>query len=220
MPNIVVNYSFNRDFSSDVANRVGTGTASLDFTGSKTAASFTVPLNPGNATLNVFINGEFDVTLEPDDPDSGSDYEYLVAAAPANTATVTVIDNDAPQLSIAPKVSEVSEPGPAVFTLTAVGITTTSRTLSVRYTPAEVAGGNFLSSTSQVSSDIVFTNNGGSFTKDISITLAEDSDPEATGQIEVVLNEPASNTPANQFYSLGSPSSARMTILDNDVPKN
>ena len=213
---IAVSYSFNRGFSSDTENTVGSDSVNLDFTNNGTDASFTLPLNPGNVALGVFINGAFEVTLTPD---SGPTLEYLVAETPDNTATVSVIDNDIPFLSIAPKVTEVSEPGPAVFTLTAVGITTNSKTLKVRYLPVEVDGGNFLSSVTEVTEDITFTNDGGSYTEDISITLAEDSDPEATGEIEVVLNSPAANTPIDQSYNVGSPNRAKMTIYDNDVPE-
>ena len=94
------------------------------------------------------------------------------------------------------------------------------KTLAVRYTPAEVGSGSFLSSTSQVSQNLTFTANAqGEFTQDISITLNDDDIREVTGQVEVVLNNPVSTTSISQFYQVGSQSSARVTIWDDDAPE-
>ena len=191
----------------------------LQLRNQKPEVTFTLPLNPANVTIPVFADGEFEVTLLPDD---ASTIRYAVQPAPRDVAAVQVLDKDSiPEINITPKVNATNEnAGPAVFTITATGINIEGKTLKVRYTPTEVAGGSFLSSTSQVTEDITFTDDGnGIFAKDISIALNDDDIGEATGQIAVVLNDPASTTPNNQFYSVGSQSRATMTIYDDNAPE-
>ena len=138
------------------------------------------------------------------------------------STTATIIDRGAvPTLTIASKVNAIAEDaGPAMFTITAVGGNVNGKVLKVRFTPAEVGSGSFLSSTSQVSQDLTFTADAqGEFKQDISITLDDDDIREATGQVEVVLNDPASTTSINQFYQVGSQSTAQVTVWDNDAPE-
>ena len=93
--------------------------------------------------------------------DSGQTLDYLVTSAPNNTATVDVIDNDKITLLISPKVASVLEDsGPAVFTIKAYGVSDSTGALSVRYTPSEVDGSSFLASTTTVSTDLTFVDDG------------------------------------------------------------
>ena len=137
------------------------------------------------------------------------------------TATATIIDSGViPTLTIAPKSAGVESGDSAMFTITAVGGSVDGKTLKVRYTPAEVGSGSFLSNTAQISQDLTFTADGsGNFTQDISINIQNDDVEEVTGQIEVVLNNPASTTAINQFYQVGSQSSARIAVWDDDAPE-
>ena len=64
------------------------------------------------------------------------------------SATATIIDSGAvPTLTIAPKSAGVENRDSAMFTITAVGGSVDGKTLKVRYTPAEVGSGSFLSNT-------------------------------------------------------------------------
>ena len=137
------------------------------------------------------------------------------------TTTATIIDTGAvPTLTITPKSAVAEDAGPAMFTITAVGGSVDGKMLKVRYTPAEVGSGNFLTSSAQVSQNLTFTANPqGEFKQDISIVLDDDNVGETTGQIEVVLNDPASTTSVDQFYQVGSQNSARVTIWDDDAPE-
>ena len=140
-------------------------------------------------------------------------------------ATATIIDSGAvPTLTITPKDAVDENTGRALFTITATGGNVEGKTLKVHYTPAEVGTGDFLNDsqklgTGPLTTNLTFTDDAqGEFKQDISITLDDDEDKEETGQIEVVLNNPASTTSINQFYQVGSQSSARVTIWDDDVP--
>ena len=97
-------------------------------------------------------------------------------------------------------------------------------TLSVRYQPAEVNTGDFLQDDQKAGSgplsiDLTFTANGdGDFIQEISVALDDDEISENDGEIQVVLQGPALTTAENQSYRVGSPSSAMVTIVDNDAP--
>ena len=140
-------------------------------------------------------------------------------------ATATIIDSGAiPTLTITPKDAVDENTGPALFTITATGGNVDGKTLKVHYTPAEVGTGDFLHDsqklgTGPLTTDLTFTADAqGEFKQDISITLDDDGDEEAAGQIEVVLNNPASTTSINQFYQVGAQSNARVTVWDDDIP--
>ena len=221
-----IKYSFDREYL-PVLNSNKTNTNqdyTLDFTNSKTTATITLSLNPASDTIPEFTDGEFEVTL---DPVAGVSRNYAVALTPSNAATVDVVDQDAlPVIEIAPKESTIAEnAGPAVFTITATGSNIDGKTLRVQYKPAEVASGDFLqdsekSGTEPLSVNLTFNDDGsGNFTQDISILLDNDEIGEATGEISVVLHDPASTTPGNQLYSLGTRSSEKVTIYDDDAPE-
>ena len=208
------------DFRGDTRNDPILGTITV--TPPKTEVSFRLPLNPADATIDPFTNGEFEVTLLPDD---ASFIRYAVRPT-RNVATVSVIDGNAlPEITIAPKANEVAEDaGSAVFTVTATGDNLEGKTLSVQYQPAEVGSGDFLrddqkAGTDPLSVDLTFTADAdGDFKQEITVQLDDDSEHEATGEIEVVLHSPASSTAENQSYVVGTPDSATITINDDDAP--
>ena len=77
----------------------------------------TLALNPGGASLAPFVRAGFKVTLDPVGNASGG---YAVAKAPNNVATVTVIDDDAPVLSISAGAPAIEGSGTgATFNVTA-----------------------------------------------------------------------------------------------------
>ena len=222
-----VKISFDRTYFPDSStNKTGSDeTYRLDFSGGKTTAELTLPLKPDmNETIPTFSGGRFNVSF---DAVSGGASNYVVAAAPDNAASVIVFDDsNIPEINIASKVSSVVEnAGPAMFTVTATGGNIAGKTLLVQYKPAEVATGEFLhedekTGTDPLSINLTFTDDGsGNFTQDIPVRLFDDSIAEATGEIEVVLHAPTANTAENQYYSIGSQNSAKMTIYDDEAPE-
>ena len=82
------------------ANRAGRAqNFDLDFSNGSKIATLTIPLNPDpdNYTIPIFIAGEITVTL---DAVTGISQNYFVATSPNDEARVSVIDDDAPILSI------------------------------------------------------------------------------------------------------------------------
>ena len=235
-PNAVVpvRVSIDRKFFGAATGRTGMVTFPLDFRADtdsnnfqisppKTEVTFAIRMNPVGSTIAPFTNGEFEVTLLPDDETT---IRYALRPAPRNVATVSVIDGDSlPMLTIAPKANEISEDADlAVFTVTAAGDNLEGKTLSVQYQPAEVGSGDFLrddqkAGTDPLSVDLTFTADAdGDFKQEITVQLDDDSEHEATGEIEVVLHGPASSTAENQSYVVGTPGSATITINDDDAP--
>ena len=93
--------------------------------------------------------------------------------------------------------------------------------LTVRYTPSEVDSGDFLTAGVQdtyVDANLSFEDDGsGNYVDEISITLDNDNNAEVTGEIEVSINsDPAA---PNLTYRVGSTSTAKTRILDNEAPE-
>ena len=110
--------------------------------------------------------------------------------------------------------------GPAMFDLTATGLTSDT-TLMINATPAEVDSSDFL--TDEVADTannfpVEFTDPDGDNTYDgtLAVTLEDDDDGEATGEIKVTLN--IESIPV-RTYRLSSDVEGTITILDDDAPE-
>ena len=105
--------------------------------------------------------------------------------------------------------------GPAKFKLTAIGLTTTT-TLMINATPAE-DGHDFLTYTvadTSANFPIEFLEqDNGTYIGELSVSLDNDRDGEATGKIKLTLN---ANT---AIYQLGSTTEGKITIYDDDAPE-
>ena len=128
---------------------------------------------------------------------------YTVAESPDNTATVAVTDDESlPVVSIVADSGEIAEnAGPAMFNLTATGLTADS-TLMINATPAEVSGADYLTdevADTDANFPVAFSDpdSDGTYTGTLSVKLDDDDDGEATGDIMVTLN--TDSNPANTY---------------------
>ena len=185
---------------------------------------------PYIATLPILVDddtqkeekGSIKVTLNPKTPDStGSFPGYTIASAPNNEASIDVYDDDGlPIIMIETDNEDVIErEEPVMFELVAMGLTQ-STTLMINYTPAE-DGGDFLANEIQgkpATHPVVFTNpNGGTvYTGKIPISLVADNKGEISANIQLTIN---SDPEHQDSYKLGSTTTAKIKILDDDAPE-
>ena len=188
--------------------------------------STTAPLT---AILNVEIDetivteatGQIAVTLEEE---STAATTYTVASSPQNAATVPVtIVEFLPLLTIKGPTAAINESdGEVDFTVTTTSHITGS--LTVRYTPSEVAGGNFLdaeadpsqeATTSQV---LPFINENNIYTATLTIPIHDDNVREHSGRIQVTLLDDNQQTLTYRIANDGT-QIAYATIMDDEVPE-
>ena len=126
------------------------------------------------------------------------------AALSANaTHTYTVTDNDSQTLSIAATASSASEPGThGLFTITRAGATTSATTVNITISGTATAGGDYDAIPATVTLDA------GSATKTIPVTIIDDATGEGSETVIVAL--------AAGLYGIGSPSTATVTIADDE----
>ena len=178
----------------------GSGTdtfARLNFSGN---GPYTAPLNLTVHDDNVKEDdGTIGVTLLDESTPGTS---YYVAAAPENTAELTVLDNDVPpRISVAADNGSVAEnTGPAMFTLSTTGLTADT-TLMINATPIDV-GGTFVANSSARNFSVMFTDpdNDNTYTGNLAVPLTTDQIGEPTGQIKLTLN---TDTAQTKTYQLG-----------------
>ena len=179
------------------------------------------------------LTGTFDVEFIGDtDPTvAESDETFTVTISGATngavidnaTATVTIKSDEIPVLTIAngADITEADPSDPAVsaqFTVTSSLLPATpNNALTVYYTQA---GGSYFDSSalSSTSASIEFSDNGsGAFTGTLPITIENDDDPEANGEINVVLIEEQS-PPTNTYSVDPANDSATVNVSDDDSP--
>ena len=130
---------------------------------------------------------------------------YRIAAAPGNRATVTVADNDLPEVSIA-SAGGVTEGEPAVFTLTRSGLTDDALTVNVSVSQS----GDAL--VGPVPTTAFFAANGA--TAEISVPTVDDEVDEEDAVVTATLA-------AGAGYDLAATPGDRatVTVADNDLPE-
>ena len=130
---------------------------------------------------------------------------YRIAAAPDNRATVTVADNDGPEVSIA-SAGGVTEGEPAVFTLTRSGLTDDALTVNVSVSQS----GDAL--VGPVPTTAFFAANGA--TAEISVPTVDDEVDEEDAVVTATLA-------AGAGYDLAATPGDRatVTVADNDLPE-
>ena len=206
---------------SNIAGNPQTTRSPLEFSG----------VGPYTTTLFVAIdndtvaeaNGSIRVTLQAETTPGTS---YTVASSPNNTAVVNVIDDDSlPLLSISAPANPVPEnDGQVDFTILADANPGNSMTL--RYTPAEVANGNFLDETADPSQEITSsqninflpTNVNGQYAAVLSVPIHDDNMGERTGSIQVTLRPDITAAESYRIPTNGS-EIAIATIADDDTPE-
>ena len=130
---------------------------------------------------------------------------YRIAAAPGNRATVTVADNDLPEVSIA-SAGGVTEGEAAVFTLTRSGVTTDALTVNVSVSQRGDALGAPVPTTATFAAD------------DATAELAVPTVDDAVGEVDAVVT--ATLAPGTGYNVVAAPGDrATVTVADNDLPE-
>ena len=211
-PNVSITVRYDLSESHDFIAIEGTGkTADLDFTNQVTEVSLPIAITDDD---EVETNGTITVTLIADtDP-----ITYKLAPAPANSASINVYDDESlPTIAITADNGNVFESADtAEFELTATGLTG-SATLAINATPAEVGSDFLTDSTADTPANfpVEFTDpdGDGTYTGELSVPLDNDEIGDITGDITATLN----TNPTT--YQLGSTTTGRITVWDDDAPE-
>ena len=195
----------------------GTKTSkTLDFA-SGTSATLSIPIT--NDELDE-ANGSITITLANDEHmDHGQLVPtYTVAAAPDNDGTVTVNDDDVPQLNIAAINANVDEVPNANASFTITANKSPISGFEFRFSATQV--GNFLASsvdtTNPIKRALTFNGSGNTYTARLELSIHDDRLPEATGSVTVTLLAKDQST---SDYTLGANKTVKVTIHDNDAPE-
>ena len=163
------------------------------------AASAAMPITPVN---DLVFEGAETVVLTVTTTSPG----YLIGAASA--ATVTIADNDLPQVTIAATDAAASEVGPdgGSVTLTRNGILTNSLVVKLAFTGTAANGTDYtlVSSTATIPA--------GQATVVVPVTPINDPDAEASETAIVTIAVDA------LVYTIGAPTNATVTIASEDPP--
>ncbi len=171
----------------------GTPPSTITFNAKQTTATLTVATDDDNADE---VASEVTAQLQ-----SGTGY----TVGTPSSASVTVNDNDIPQMTITADTSPVTEGTAATFTIGANPVPATALTVNVNVTQT----GDVLSGTP--ASTVSFNANQSTAT----LTVATDDDDvrETAGTVMAQIT-------AGVGYTLGTPSSASVTVNDDDTPPN
>ena len=195
----------------------GNKSKELDFSSNETSVEFAIPLMSDTTSEN---DSTLRVQLRDDSVQTPSGMTYTRSGT-VFEANVQLVDDDSlPVISIVADSGDIAEnAGPAMFKLTATGLTATT-TLSINATPAE-DGADFLTDAIAGTADdfaVEFRDDDGddTYTGKLPIALQIDDDGEATGNIKLTLN--VDPDPA-KTYRLGTSTEGVITILDDDAPE-
>ena len=171
----------------------GTPPSTITFNAKQTTVTLTVATDDDNADE---VASEVTAQVQ-----SGTGY----TVGTPSSATVTVNDNDIPQVTITANTTPVTEGTAATFTIGANPVPATALTVNVNVTQT----GDILSGTP--ASTVSFNANQSTAT----LTVATDDDDvrETAGTVMAQVT-------AGVGYTLGTPSSASVTVNDDDTPPN
>jgi Calx-beta domain-containing protein len=181
----------------------GTATSGSDYTA--LPGSVTIPARQRSATISV--RPIDDETLEPSESviaTVAARPSYIVGTA--SSATVTITDDDVlPTVTVTATDAAAAEPSdPGVFTVTRTESTTTSLVVSYTAAGTATAGSDYTT----VSGSLTIP--AGASTARITVTPTDDTTVESAETVLVTLR-------ASSRYTIGTPSTATVTITDDDV---
>ena len=164
-----------------------------------------VTINANNTTATLTVETDNDNTNES----NGSITAQVQAGAgytvgSPSSATVTVNDNDIPQMTITANRASVTEGTAATFTITANPRPATAITVNVSVTQT----GKVFRGTPP--STVTFRAN----QKTATLTVATDDD-----NVDEIASQVTAQVQTGTGYTIGSPSSATVTVNDNDIPQ-
>ena len=189
------------------ASAVGTATPGADFTG----VDGTLTFGPGIASRTFTVPLLTDTVFEPSEsinllltnPGGGAQL------GPVSAATITVTDNDPPgTIRFSAAGYTVSEAGTA--TITVVRTPGTASAVTVNY--ATVAGGTAVAGTDYLTAGGTLTFNAGQASTSFTVALLNNNFDEPNKTVNLQLSSPTGGA------TLGPPSTAVLTIKDDDVP--
>ena len=206
-------------FTVELSTAAPTGGLSIALTVADVSGSdFVASGNEGSKTLS-FAEGDtsktYTVATVADSVDEasgnvtvtvGSGTGYTVGTA--SSASVTVNDDDAPAASIKAGTSPVTEGTAASFTVE-LSSAAPSGGLSISLTVADVSGSDFVASGNEGSKTLSFAE--GDTSKTYTVATVADSVDEASGAVQVTIG-------TGTGYTVGTPSSASVTVNDDDSP--
>ncbi|MFH1147913.1 MAG: Calx-beta domain-containing protein [Pseudomonadota bacterium] len=182
----------------------GTATGGTDYN----ALSGTVTINAGYSYATVYVTPKDDTTYEGSETvvlTLSTNASYIVGTA--KTATVNIADNDKPTVTVTATDSMASEPGTdtSKFTVSR-GVSVTS-SLTVYY----MVGGTATNGTDYNSISTSVTIPAGSSSTTVPVTPKDDTASEGSETVSITIS-------TNTNYVVGSPSSATVTIADDEMP--
>ncbi len=191
-----------------VVNLTTSGTATNGVDYNLTPTSVTIPANSVSTTLT--ISPIDDLIWEGDETVvmtiAATSNNYTVGSPKA--ATVTIIDNEIkPAVTIQAVDASASEPGTDTGKFRVTRNTSTVGPLTVNFT----VGGTATSGVDYTAIGTSVIIPAGSSTADITVTPLDDTIYEGSETVVAALS-------TSTLYSLGTPSSATVTIADNEVP--
>ena len=202
------------DFLTDAVASESSVLVSFTDDGTLVTGTFTVALDNDNIGEPT---GMIKVSLNTD---SALVQTYTVVSGDANSETVTILDNDAPTLTITPKDQLVTEidsasfPAKARYTVSSA-VEPATRNFKIQYTPVST---NFAvnSGTKQLSKVLNFSDsdNDGIFEAELEVEIAHDTTAEVNEDLTVTLNP---DTVGSEKYFVGLPASASVFVADNDA---
>ena len=201
-------------FQATVSTSAGSAAAGADYTNVSTRVTF-----ERRDFSSTAVNGDrrwratksISVPITDDDADEFDEtftatVDYVNSSPPhlqggSADTTVTIVDNDPPEVSIRTNDVGSGEDQTLRFTLTRVGILTDPLTVNVRVSET----GRMLASGPP--SSVTFT--AGSGAADLDVALNDDTEDEENSVVTVAVR-------SGSGYALGDPSSATATAVDND----
>ena len=205
---------------------VGQGDFLTDSVATKTSSKVTFQNISGREQATITVNLDNDTTAEPTgmievtlNTDSAPAQTYTVVAGDTSQTTATILDNDAPALSITGgsfvTESDVSgSPAHAIFTISS-SVEPTTNNFTIQYTPTSSAfainSGTPIRSHTLDFSDL---DGNGIYTAELRVEIDSDDVAEVNEDLQVTLNP---DTVGSEKYFVSSPASASVFVVDDDA---
>ena len=196
---------------------------SQDFVASSDEITHTVTIpasgSQGAGTATLTIATVRDSTSEPNGTVTATvagGTGYMVGHP--SSAMITVNDNDSPanpNVTIIPGKSPVTEGASVTFTVTATPAPTSATTVSVAVTEDTSDSQDFVASSNEITHTVTIPASGspGAGTATLTIATVGDSTSESNGEVMATVA-------GSSDYTVGDPSSATVTVNDDDNPAN